>query len=554
MSISFPFRLTALALATVTLPVAAQVVPDAGRVLQEQTAPALPPPKSAEGVLIVVPPNEPTPSGGATVTLASVRFVGNSLLSDAQLKAALGKVAGQSFDLAGLRGLADRISNVFTKAGYPFARAFLPAQELSNGQLTIEVVEGRYGEVRTTGDATLAAQAQRFLSALKPGAPIESVLLERSTLILDDQPGIKVSPVIRPGQSFGTGDLDIGVQRTHSVKGDVGYDNQGNRYTGEHRLHANVQFDSPFRLGDQVLVRGLYSDEGLWLGSLTYGTPVGVDGWRASVGYTHTYYLLGKDFANLESSGTADVVTAGASYPLVRSQALNLTIGANLQHKDLKDIKGAAGTQATKSSDAVPVTLQFDRRDGFAGDGIVYGALTFTPGRLNLGDEATDRSSGLNSRGSFDKWNLDLARIQSVRGTGVSLFGRVSAQYASKNLDSSERFSLGGPAGVRAYPVGEGICDNGWLAQVELRYQAGAFSPYAFYDAGAVRINAKQESLNPAPATNERSIGGGGVGTRFQKDAWSADLAIAWRAQGGAPQADTLVRSARVWLTASYQF
>lgn len=554
MSISFPFRLTALALAVITLPVASQVVPDTGRVLQEQAPPALPVPKSGEGLLVVVPPQEPTPPGGATVTLASVRFAGNTLLSDAQLQAALGDVAGQSFDLAGLRGLAERISNAFNQAGYPFARAFLPAQELSNGQLTIEVVEGRYGAITTSGDASLSGQAQRFLSALKPGAPIESALLERLTLLLDDQPGMKASPVIRPGQAFGTGDLEVGVQRTHWVKGDVGYDNQGNRYTGEHRLHANVQLDSPFRLGDQVSVRGLYSDEGLWLGSLSYSTPVGTDGWRANAGYTHTYYLLGKDFANLESSGTADVYTAGASYPVVRSQALNLTLSANLQHKDLKDIKGAAGTQAAKSSDAVPVTLQFDRRDGFAGGGIVYGALTFTPGRLNLGDEATDRSSGLNSRGNFGKWAVDLARIQSSRSTGLSLFGRVSAQWASKNLDSSERFSLGGPAGVRAYPVGEGIGDNGWLAQLELRFQAGAFSPYAFYDAGAVQINAKRDSLTPAPTTNERSIAGGGVGTRFRKNAWSADLAIAWRSHGGTPQADTVVRSPRVWLAASYQF
>jgi len=36
------------------------------------------------------------------------------------------------------------------------------------------------------------------------------------------------------------------------------------------------------------------------------------------------------------------------------------------------------------------------------------------------------------------------------------VYGRVSAQWASKNLDSSQKFGLGGPNGVRAYPSGEG--------------------------------------------------------------------------------------------------
>lgn len=554
MSTSFSDYLIPLALAAVTLPATAQVAPDAGRVLQEQTAPSLQQPKSREGILIVTPPNEPTLPGGAQVNLKAVKLQGNRVLSDSQLLSALGNVAGQSFDLAGLRGLAERIADTYHKAGYPFARAYLPPQDLGSEQLIIEVVEGRYGEIRVTGDTHLALQAQRLLSELKPGATINSASLERATLILDDQPGIKAMPVIRPGQQFGTGDLDVEIKRTRPVIGDVRYDNYGNRYTGQHRLQGNVQFDSPFRLGDQVVMRGLFSDDGLWLGSLGYSTPIDATMWRANVGYAHTYYALGKDFAASDASGTADVYSAGATYPILRSQAFNLTAGITYQHKQLHDIKGAAGTEASKSSDSVPLSLQFDRRDNFLRGGLTYGTFSITPGRLSLSDEATDASSGLNSSGSFTKGNLDLARLQSTAVANLSLSARFSAQWASKNLDSSERFSLGGASGVRAYPVGEGIGDNGWLVQIELRYQKGAFAPYAFYDAGAVRINAIPGSLNPVPSTNERSIAGAGVGTRYQEGRWNADLAVAWQARGGNPEADTLIRVPRVWMTVGYQF
>jgi hemolysin activation/secretion protein len=71
----------------------------------------------------------------------------------------------------------------------------------------------------------------------------------------------------------------------------------------------------------------------------------------------------------------------------------------------------------------------------------------YAPGRLTLQGEKLSRDviSGLNASGGFNKWNLDIARIQATPLTGLSLFGRYSGQQASKNLDSSEKFGLGGP-------------------------------------------------------------------------------------------------------------
>ena len=160
----------------------------------------------------------------------------------------------------------------------------------------------------------------------------------------------------------------------------------------------------------------------------------------------------------------------------------------------------------------------------------------------------------MNANGSFNKWNLDIARIQATPVNGLSVFGRFSGQSASKNLDSSEKFGLGGAQGVRAYPTGEGYGDSGWLAQLEGRYAMGEFSPYAFYDAGEVRINAKTDSLTTQPATNKRSIAGAGVGTRYAQGPWSVDAALAWRTHGGEADDANTRRNPRAWVTATYRF
>jgi hemolysin activation/secretion protein len=303
-------------------------------------------------------------------------------------------------------------------------------------------------------------------------------------------------------------------------------------------------------LGDQITVRGVLTEENMWFGNLGYSLPVGGSGLRAQVGYSHTYYELGGSFSSLQANGTADVASAGLSYPLIRSQRANLTVVGTWQHKNLQDKQGSTGTNNSKSSDSLPLGLNFDLRDGLAGGGITYGNVTWTTGQLSLDSSllATDRTSA-RTAGNFNKINLDVARIQ-VLSSDLNLYGRFSGQWADKNLDSSERFGLGGPSGVRAYPVGEGYGDDGWLAQLELRYAMGAFSPYAFYDAGWIKVNEKPWTTG----TNDRSISGPGFGLRYQEGAWNMEATLAWRDNGGKPQSDTRDSRPRGWFSIGYKF
>lgn len=552
-----------LTLACLTLPAIAlaQVAPtiprapDAGRLLQEQKAPPAPPRESPDFKF-----EQPLPAaglaGGATVTLGSVSFAGNTLIDSATLLAVLGEVVGKSYDMAGLRGLSDQISAHYRAAGYPFARAYLPPQPLTDGQLRIELVEGRYGAVKATGEEPVLLElAQGFLSALTPGTVIESAALERATLILDDQPGLKVSPILRPGKDVGTGDLDVYVQREPGLSGEVGIDNHGNRFTGAQRLRANLQWDNPLNIADQITLKTIYSDEDMWLGSLGYSLPVGTSGLRGNIGYAQTYYQLAKNFDDLDATGTAKVSSLGLTYPILRSQRANLNVALTYQHKKLNDQQDATDIDENKTSDSVPITLSFDQRDGWGGGGVTYGSVTYTVGDLSLDDalEVLDRRTQLDTRGGFQKLNLDVVRLQALP-SGFTLYGRVSGQWAGGNLDSSEGFSLGGASAVRAYPSGEGTGDEGWLTQIELRYAFGPYSPYVFHDAGRVTINAKDDNLVPAVPINHRSISGTGLGLRYQRGDWNMDATLAWKTHGGDAESDSTQRDPRVWVSIGSKF
>jgi hemolysin activation/secretion protein len=537
-------------LVAAALPALAQGVPDAGQLLQEN-ARQLPQPRKGNAAAVqAMPAPVQAPAGGRQVTLRRIVIAGNTRIATGTLLAALGPIEGKTFDFAGLAGIATRLSAVYQASGYPFARAYLPQQDLTGGELRVEVLEGRFGQVTAEGDPAFHAGAQGFLSALPPGAVIESSRLERVTLLLDDQPGVRTVPLVRPGAATGTGDLLVDVQRDHRYRGEAGLDNYGTRATGRMRARASADADSPFMLGDQLSMQALYTEAKMWFGSLAYAAPLGHDGLRGRASYTHSFYELAGSFAALGASGTADVASVGLSYPIVRSQMRNLTIAASYDHKTLHDRQDATATRTQKASDVIPVTLSFDMRDQFLHAGITYGALSWTRGRLKLdaGMAALD-AGGPRSAGGFSRFNLDLARIQSLSDR-LDLYGRVSAQWTGHNLDSSEKLGLGGVNGVRAYPNGEGYGDVGWVAQAEVRYVAGAAVPYVFYDAGRVTLNKSAWTT----FENHRALGGGGIGVRAMRGPWSGSLSVAWRTHGGASLSDEGSRSPAVLANLSYRF
>jgi hemolysin activation/secretion protein len=544
-----PLALAALASAWTPAAALSQTPPDVGQVLQQIKRPPEPASKSPGLPAIPSPATERFAPGGAKVVVRSFVFGGNQSIGSEELNSILADALGKPSDMAALGRLSEAVSDFYHASGYPFARAYLPPQEVSSGVVKIEIQEGHFGEVLAKGkNPSWVAQTQSFLKPLKTGELIKSQGLERVTLILDDLPGAKFVPVMQPGDKVGTGDLNVIEERGQLITGQVGVDNYGNRYTGAYRLNAAVNINSPFLMGDQISLASTVTDEDLWFGSANYALPLGGSGLRANTSFTHTQYQLGSDFASSNTTGTADISSAGFSYPLVRSTKANLKLVLNYTHKELHEDVNSNVTN--KRSDIVPLSAEFELRDSLGGGGVTYGSAGYTYGNLRLPEDQL--AADINhTDGSFSKINADVMRVQALP-QNFSLFARAGGQWAGNNLDSSEKMSLGGASGVRAYPNGEALGDMGWAAQLELRKAIGSYSPYVFMDAGGIQVN-----QSPAAGQkNARDLGGGGFGLRYQREKWELNSSVAWRAWGGAPTADTHVRGGRpcVWVGLNHRF
>jgi hemolysin activation/secretion protein len=270
------------------------------------------------------------------------------------------------------------------------------------------------------------------------------------------------------------------------------------------------------------------------------------------VAYSELDYELGREFKALGAHGTARTASVFGGYPLLRSRHSNLSAGLTLENKDFVDRLDALPLTTRKRAQVAVATLSGDRRDTWGGGGLNGFSAAWSTGRLDIRtpEAWADDASTARTDGHFNKLALALSRVQRVSET-VTFSAALNGQLAANNLDVSEKMSLGGMSGVRAYPQGEAYADEGYLLTLEARkllsgltQVRGQVQLVAFVDAGEVRLN----HLAWDGADQQRQLSGAGVGVYWTHARDFSLKAVYARALGNEAALSAPDRSARWWL------
>ena len=549
--------------------IAQQRPPDSGAVLESIKKPATPP-KPAPEVLPRAP--EPRPALGAPglkVVVNGFRITGNTIYPEDLLLAEVKEFVGKEQTIDGLNDAATKVRAYYRERGYFLVQAYLPQQEIKGGVIEIAVIEARIGKVGLNlkaGTRYSETLVRGIIEQhLKEGAIITETSLETPLLLLNDLPNATVTSEIKPSQTVGAADLVISVSddAPSLVSGSIDADNYGNRYTGAWRGGISLNLSNPFALGDQLSYRGFTTDEDMLFQRAAYVVPVGYWGTRVGVAYSDFQYRLGKDFAPLLAHGQGTVKTVYAFHPFIRTRGANLILQAAYETKTLNDRVDTTSSNVDRIINTAKLGLVGDFRDSVFGGGLNSYSYTVTEGHGTINQAAVlavdQAANGPHTAGSFAKSNYEFRRLQKLTDNSNLLIA-IQGQKGSKNLMSAEKFSLGGPSGVRSYPTGEALGDTGVIFQAEYRYivpgsrlGGGDVSLSGFYDQGWVRINENPlpATGNPAVDNNSRTLTGYGIGASIGRDSdyilrWMA----AWKLENEAAQSDPAPRNPRVWVQA----
>lgn len=447
------------------------------------------------------------------VQVEGIQVIGNTLISDTDLRRIVGPHEGKPHSLAELQAIAGKIDELYQERGYLFVKTVLPRQESVGGQYYFQVVEGGLGEVIVEDNERYSSDfiARRF-RALLPETGIKQEHLQGALLLLNELPDLAVKAVLRAGAEPETSDVILKAEEDKNWHVHLDYNNFGTRLTGEHRAGIGTEFTSLMTQGDRFLVHGLFafpSDSTTFFQG-HYSAPVGDAGTRLGFTYANGSYTAGQEVAVLDIRGTADIFTLSMEHPLVRNLKHSSDLLFNLSYSDIDNsILGLPLSRDFYASASLGYRGQWRDDHGRT----LFGATaTKGLGGVKKGDPNISRAG---AGSDFFKLNLDLGRVQEL-APDLSGVLRGSAQITGVPLFTAEQFALGGPDTVRGYTQAELLGDQAYLASAELRWSPvwewkDEFQTVFFVDHGYIRRD--------NPQTGERgseSLTGAGLGFRVQ--------------------------------------
>lgn len=458
--------------------------------------------------------------------------------------------------------------------GYYLGYAYLPEQEPAQGTVRIVALEGRLDQVVLNWPDNMAIKrevVERYLAHLKPGEILRVRDVERVVFLVNDLQGLRARFEVKAGRTPGTASLVVTPQAEPRVSGRGELDINGSRYSGIARASATVALGNPLGIGDGLVFNGLNSlNNGLSFALLSYVAPVGSEGWKLGGSFSLVHYKLDQITGGLDLKGRAVALNSTALYPVVRSRNLNVFSVFAYEHKEFVDERLGGLSRDRKGSNDFSATLVGDFRDNFATGGVNTYELGWTFGHLNYSAPSSPLKPN-NDSPTFNKYSLGYSRLQNLISNRLLMYLRFKAQATTTNLDSSERFSLGGPNGVRAFAPGETPSDEGQLLTTELRFlppenwfgrASREIVLSAFYDFGKARQCQDPDPNRPYcgltiganPSTNNVSLSSAGVGfTWDRQQSFGLRMMLAWPINGE-PVSDPQKRNPRAYASLTKYF
>lgn len=487
--------------------------------------------------------------------LRHVSVVGAVAIPRDRLATAYQPYLGKKVSQADLADMASAVSDIYRAEGFHLSRAVVPVQDIKDGQLRIQVIEGHITEVTLKGEGADQFGIQPMLDVVAAERPSRLATLERQLLLINGRPGVRIQDtgLEEIGTASGRFRLTV-VLKTWHLYTSFGVDNLGSSAVGPWQSYATAAWNSYLAPGDS-LVLNLSTTPGdvrqLAFGRLSYEVPIGTDGARfgASGFYSEVWPGDARHLINVNTK-TESFELHGSIAPLQSMKsALTLTAGLGFSNVTENDFYGPVYRDNIRT---LNLGADYKLQDDFRGTN--YLTLGLRQGLDILG--ASHRDDDFLSRdgasANFTALNFWYTRYQTLTDS-FSLKIAGAGQWASGPLFTSQQFYLGGLAFGRGYGCAEISGDNGIAGSFELRFDQklnyrywSGYQLYSFVDAGT----AWNVGYNFGDGYTLTSAGGGV--RLFLFDDWQADIGVAVPLGYRAP--DNSSRSARVLFSLSSAF
>ena len=449
---------------------------------------------------------------------------GNTLLSGAQMDAALQPFTGRGRDFGDVQRALEALEALYRERGYQIVTVQLPEQQLNGGVVKLNVVQTRIGRIVVSGNTVFdEANVRRSLPTLQPGQTPDLNRISANLKLANENPARNIRMKLESGTEADEVDARLEVTDEKPWSAMLNLDNTGTGQTG--KTHAGV----------------ILQHANLWgrdhVGSLQYTTTVEQPS-KVSVygaGYHIPLYERGDSidlyasYSNIDSgavtagifnlavSGKGTVLGGRYNQILARRGSLDPRLVYGIDYKAYKNEVLFSGANLGNDITVHPLSLTYLAGAPLAGGeaNLSLGLVRNVPGG-SRGGSADFARTRAGAKAGYAMLRFGAAFSRAV-GADWQVRALLNGQLTDDALVPGEQFGAGGAASVRGLEERALATDSGLSGNLE------AYTPnlcaaragwqcrlLAFYDAAHGRRN------QALPGEAERAtVSSVGLGWRF---------------------------------------
>jgi hemolysin activation/secretion protein len=463
---------------------------------------------------------------GPVFPVNAYRVSGNTVLDDDTVGRALFPFTGPSKTAKNVEEARTALEKLHHDRGYPTVLVNIPEQEIEDGIVRLEVIEGKTGKVRVTGNRYFTTKKiLKDLPSFREGGLLHLPSVRSELLKANSHPDMSVSPVMIPGRDPGTVDIELKVKDRLPLHVTQEFSNRAAHDTTLLRSNTRIRYDNLWQAGHGCAFQWQSSPgdmEEVQVLALSYVMPAP---WNAD--HTLAAYTVWSDSETAFGEGFRVVGEGWLSgvrlvVPMPASDTASRSVTLGFDYKDLEEVSGYAGGADAVSTPVtyMPVSVAYSaaHQAGRGETRFNLGASLGIRDVLVKSEEFLDKR--YKARGNYLITTMGVERTQTLPG-GASFFLKLDGQAANQPLVANEQYAAGGMESVRGYKESEETGDMAFHTVFELLApDLGAwlpgkakgrtrFLPYSFWE------YAELHQRSPLPGQDETAVlQGWGLGLR----------------------------------------
>lgn len=458
-----------------------------------------------------------------TFNVFEYRVQGVRLLPAIDVEKAVYPHMGEAKTLADVEKAREALEKVYHGQGYLTVLVSIPQQRVDAGVVRLQVTEAPVDRLRVVDARYFSPQdIKDAVPELAEGNVPNFTDMQAELLAVNRSPDRRISPVLRPGKTPGTVEVDLKVQDQLPFHGNVEINDRYSPDTTRSRLSASARWDNLWgrqhSLGLTVQTSPQDPKENKVL-SINYTLPL-------SGGNLLALYGVKTD-SDVAAVGTLNVVGRGTIVglryikPLPGSNTFFQSASFGVDHKDFDQSVNLIGSGGFNTPIAyMPFSAGWDGTWQSQQRTTRLGLQTHLHVQGLVGDEREFAAKRFKGRPSYIYFRGNASQERRYEsGYGLNLRGQW--QLAGQPLISNEQFAIGGVDTVRGYLESAALGERGLALSIEgltpnlMRHLskketvAAELRALAFVDAGSVRV------IDPITEQARFTLSSWGLGLRL---------------------------------------